>query len=709
MFAATGALAVTDADAVDTPTFVQQTGTPGVHGNFDITSSGNWTYTLDNAANQQLAQGEVITETFTVTAITADGESTTETVTVTVTGTNDAPTVSTAITDSGNEDGAASAIDMLQNASDVDNDAVLNVANVSALPGWAVRMGNVLNIDPPDSFFQSLNVGDSHALTVTYDVEDQHGASVPQTLSVTIHGTNDAPTVSAAVTATTDEDQTLITADLLTHASDADAGAVMSIVGLTQTTGRSVIPTIVGSQFQIDPSGFQDLDDGESEDLVFSYTIEDEHGASVPQTVTITVEGRNDAPTATAISVTTDEDALPGTIDLLATADDVDTNDVLSAITGVQVEVVYGLEANDEIQMEDSDDFYMHRAGDVTFKRRGTDENDLWLDLGNGEGVLIVDALSNSTTQTVESFAFADGTVLSVNDIRDILLANMPTNGADVVNAWYTDDTIAGGTGDDLLRGRDGADTYQFAAGDGSDVIEGDGYLDTDRLEITGYASTDAVITQVQNDGDDVVIDFGNGDRILTRNTLLESNSDHIEEIYFAGDGVTLTMADIRDLFLTQSQTSGDDIIIAPAGNFDQTITGGLGNDYIEGHYGNDTYIFNAGDGCDRFFDSGGAHNNDVLDIRGYSSTDAPYSYSPGATNDVVISFAGGDQIYLANSLTESAQDHVEQIIIMATASRSPWRISVPSSLPPRRQQDGTRLSAATWPIRSRAGWAMTY
>ena len=42
--------APTDADAADTPTFTAQTGTAGTYGSFDVTAGGDWTYTLDNAA-----------------------------------------------------------------------------------------------------------------------------------------------------------------------------------------------------------------------------------------------------------------------------------------------------------------------------------------------------------------------------------------------------------------------------------------------------------------------------------------------------------------------------------------------------------------------------------------------------------------------------------------------------------------------------------
>ncbi len=105
VLAATGTLSTIDVDAADTPTFTAQTGTAGSYGSFDVTAGGDWTYTLDNTAAQSLSGGEVVTETFSVSATTADGESVTQTVTVTVTGSEDAPVItgtsSGAVTDDG--------------------------------------------------------------------------------------------------------------------------------------------------------------------------------------------------------------------------------------------------------------------------------------------------------------------------------------------------------------------------------------------------------------------------------------------------------------------------------------------------------------------------------------------------------------------------------------------------------------------------------
>src|SRR6185369_15822679 len=66
----------------------------GSYGSFAVNATtGQWTYTLDNAAHQDLAAGETHTETFTVTVTDDQGATATQDVTITVTGTNDAPVI----------------------------------------------------------------------------------------------------------------------------------------------------------------------------------------------------------------------------------------------------------------------------------------------------------------------------------------------------------------------------------------------------------------------------------------------------------------------------------------------------------------------------------------------------------------------------------------------------------------------------------------
>lgn len=122
---ATGQLSAADVDNGATQTWSVQGAAVGSYGAMAVDSNGQWTYTLDNAAHQNLAQGESRNESFVVRVTDDQGAFEDQTVTVTVTGTNDAPAIA-----GGNqseavvEDGTQSASGQLL-ATDVDHGATL--------------------------------------------------------------------------------------------------------------------------------------------------------------------------------------------------------------------------------------------------------------------------------------------------------------------------------------------------------------------------------------------------------------------------------------------------------------------------------------------------------------------------------------------------------------------------------------------------------
>ncbi len=296
----TGTLTATDVDQGSTTTWSLNTGT-GTYGTIAISAAGVWTYTLNNtaAATQALAEGQTGHETFTATVSDGLGGTATQVITVNVTGTNDAPTVSAPLTASGTEDASNVVVNLLTGAADVDSNAVLSVTNVSTLPAGVTLSGNTLTVNPKDASFQSLAAGATKDIVVTYNVTDEKGAVVAQTATVTITGTNDAPTVSGVVTASGVEDGPTFTVNMLTNASDVDTGAVLS-VGSVSALPAGV--TRVGSVLTVDPSNaaFQALKAGEQQTLNITYNVVDDKGATVAQTATITITGTNDAPVVTS-------------------------------------------------------------------------------------------------------------------------------------------------------------------------------------------------------------------------------------------------------------------------------------------------------------------------------------------------------------------------------------------------------------------------
>jgi Ca2+-binding RTX toxin-like protein len=200
-----------------------------------------------------------------------------------------------------------------------------------------------------------------------------------------------------------------------------------------------------------------------------------------------------------------------------------------------------------------------------------------------------------------------------------------------------------------MLVGDDGDDTYIYGLNDGFDRIRDKGIFGNDQIIINDYLLADASISQMY-DSNDVLIDFGSGNKLIIYNTLQEDSTDGIESIHFNNGGDVLSMADIRNQILSAKETTGDDIIVGYFAS--ETYNAGLGNDFIDGKSGSDNYLFTAGDGHDIIADTGG-FDTDVLTITGYNSTDVTIITNVADTKDVTFSFnSGSDTIELINALS---------------------------------------------------------
>ena len=215
---ATGDLNASDVDTGATQTWSLQ-GTPSTtYGSMAINSStGIWTYTLDNtkAATQALKEGDSVTQTYTARVTDDFGAWVDQTITVTINGTNDVPVVTNlpaatagSVTEAGHLDdgtvvaGTVTATGDL-NASDVDTGATqtwsLQGTPSTTYGSMAINSSTGIwtyTLDNTKAATQALKEGDSVTQTYTARVTDDFGAWVDQTITVTINGTNDVPVVT---------------------------------------------------------------------------------------------------------------------------------------------------------------------------------------------------------------------------------------------------------------------------------------------------------------------------------------------------------------------------------------------------------------------------------------------------------------------------------------------------------------------------------
>ena len=262
-------------------------------------TDGSYTFDPSHAAYQELAEGEPLEIVVPYTVTDEHDATASSTLTITVTGTNDAPTAE-ADTNAAVEDGPEISGNVGDNDGDVDNGHMLTYELDGPAPaGLTFETDGSYTFDPSHAAYQELAEGEPLEIIVPYTVTDEHDATASSTLTITVTGTNDAPTAEADTNAAV-EDGPEISGNVGDNDGDVDNGHMLTYeldgpapAGLTFETDGS---------YTFDPShaAYQELAEGEPLEIVVPYTVTDEHDATASSTLTITVTGTNDAPTAEA-------------------------------------------------------------------------------------------------------------------------------------------------------------------------------------------------------------------------------------------------------------------------------------------------------------------------------------------------------------------------------------------------------------------------
>jgi len=247
-----------------------------------------------------LAIGETRDVTFEYTATDSHGAvSNTGIVTLTVIGTNEAPVVQN-IVSAAVEDGPAVIDSFDGDDIDSDDDGTTLTYTVTSTPSEGSVTNNndgTFSFDP-GADFQDLAEGDTRDVTFEYTATDSHGAvSNTGVVTVTVTGTNDAPVVQD-VSASVDEDGPAVVDTFDGDDADSDDDPSSLNYLLTSTPALGILINNGNGTFSFDPNGaFESLAVGETQDVQFTYTATDSHGAvSNTGTVTVTVNGQNDDP-----------------------------------------------------------------------------------------------------------------------------------------------------------------------------------------------------------------------------------------------------------------------------------------------------------------------------------------------------------------------------------------------------------------------------
>ncbi|MGZ8295767.1 MAG: beta strand repeat-containing protein [Allosphingosinicella sp.] len=230
--------------------------------------------------------------------------------------------------------GTYSGSSVLANDFDWENNTLTAVAGTfNGVYGTLVLNANGTYTYTPNAAAQALALAQTVQDVFTYTVSDG-SLSDTGTLTITIAGRNDAPVANPDVAAT--GENASVSINVLANDTDIDNGAVLTVTAASAPAGQGSA-SVVANQVVFNPgTDFDHLDTGESAVVVVSYTITDEHGAASSSTVTVTVNGANDAPVANDDAASTTEDGIVAG-NVLANDTDVDGETLTVTNPGVYV------------------------------------------------------------------------------------------------------------------------------------------------------------------------------------------------------------------------------------------------------------------------------------------------------------------------------------------------------------------------------------
>ncbi|MBC2836396.1 VCBS domain-containing protein [Paragemmobacter straminiformis] len=624
-------------------------------GTLTVQKNGAWSYALKTTspAVQSLTAGELKTLDYPVTVSDGKGGTATQTLSVTITGTNDAPVITSARTAGAlTEDGKAATATGKITATDADHGTILTFAatpitedapkygtmTVDATGKWTFTLAKA----SPE--VQGLAKGEVKVLSYTVTVTDDLGSTAQKTVTVTLTGTNDAPTITSAQKAGfVDEGSPTTQAAGQIVAADAD---------LTDKLAFSVAPvksTVAAfGDFTVDQTGrwvfelnnaskaVQALANGEQKILTYTVLVADNKGGLAKQVVSVTITGTNDAPqigTSTTTGALT-EDARPFISSGKINASDIDRGDVLTfaATPALPENTQYG-------------SFSIDNAGRWTFVLNKAAAAVQALAAGEKKvleyGILVTDKAGDDVYQTVSITLTGanDAAVITNSNTKGVVVEDGSTATGGILSVTDRDsgEAIFKAHAETALAGQYGHFTFDAQTGAWSYT------LDNASAAVQALGATDSKL-------DSLVVTSADG-TAHTINVTVKGMAD-IAPPPPPQPNLTLlgpsSAPDFSDRLGTNdvtapSSTVGSDNVILPDGGTDfynagpgnDSVVGGRADDSIYGNDGNDAIVSSAGN--DRI--DGGA-GNDWL--RSGSGSD---SLSGGTGKDTLFGDTGADTL----------------------------------------------------------------
>jgi VCBS repeat-containing protein len=648
---ASGKLTATDVDLTDTVAFAGSA--VGAYGSLAIDATGAWSYALANSgfAVQHLAAGQVANDVFTVSATDSAGAVVTKDIAVTITGTNDTPVVTGDVAAAVVEDVTLTANGKLT-ASDVD------LTDTVAFAGSAVGAHGSLTIDATGAWsyalansgfsVQHLAAGQVANDVFTVTATDSAGAVVTKDITVSITGTNDAPTIAGSYTGMVGNSGTMLTAAGKLVAADIDGDALTLTSTGTAHYGTFAVDAAGAWSYHLDPTlaSYQALATGTTVTETFAVQADDGHGGLTTHAVDVNVVGlaaglgsmtidmtllRDFAgfqmiPTVLGTTILTDARHSPIAItgpvsdfNIIFSTDFSTAGDFNTALTpNAHLHVIAGSPVNGANVVALT---AAHLVTDL-YTGLGNDLVSIWgntafgssVDAGGGIDTLEINNTLSGAGQSIDASAMFTNGAIAINGNADAWHVTgfenfkftgwnqtvIATDHNDVMTDRGQNTIYGGGGNDSIINARLGTGAHsELYGGDGNDL----------------FLSQGAALSR---DGD--IVDGGAGTDGLTLWNIESFDASASSTFDVLTQTGTLHVISVENLTMYGLAT-------------DNTMIGGAGNDVISGNFGND--ILSGGAGNDVV---DGGYSNDTLS--GDSGTNIVYG---GVGDDWLNSFLGTD------------------------------------------------------------------
>ncbi|MYZ45166.1 VCBS domain-containing protein, partial [Schauerella aestuarii] len=471
-------------------------------GSFTVASDGTYTF-APGSAFQSLGAGATAITTVSYTITDPSGATSTATLQVTVTGTNDAPVLTTGVTLAGqiNTDADTVNVGVANQFRDPDAGDTLTYSATGLPDGLSINSATgVISGILASSASQGGPDGNGvYSIVVT--ATDGSGANVSQTFAWTVSNPSPVAVDDFAIGSET----AAVQGNLLTNDRDPDGDTitVTQVAGQTLSATGVVVSGSNGGTFTVLADGsytfapgndFRSLINGESATTQITYVIRDADGATSTATLTVTVNGSNDAAVITPAAPGADA----GTVTEDAT--DTTTSGKLNIVDPDAGQAVFtaqpgtaGVYGNFSIDVNGNWTYALNNAAaNVQALAQGEQRQEIFT-------VTSADGTVSQVTITV--IGTNDAAVIAGQDSGTVTEDNVLTASgtltvadADAGQATFTAQTGTAGTYGSFSIGADGAWTYTLnnTAANVQALAQGE-----QRQEIFTVTSADGTVSQV--------------------------------------------------------------------------------------------------------------------------------------------------------------------------------------------------------------------